>query len=412
VDEPKGSPPPLPPSIAAAFEALTKEASDAPPAAAPPSRSRRPLLDIFPSESASSSRPGRIQGRRAAVPPAVRAAQPAPPPPVDTPERFYGLREPPFAASTDPRFFFRSRSHERVSQQLLTAIRQREGLVVITGAIGTGKTMVCRLVMEELDRRTLTSLVADPSVSGEELLTTILCDFGVLSRDEVSQRPLATRHELSTTLQSFVESLSPLDATAVIIVDDAHRLTGDVLEQIRLLCEAADATSLLQVVLVGQPELTSMLRRPGFRPLHKRVTVRGTLEPLAADEIDGYVRHRIAAAGDAPYVELDASAVARLFEISRGVPQTVNQVCERALAHGHSASAAVITEEIIDAAAADFDLAPSPAFSGLGWRIAMAAALALFVVAGAAAAAWVFRDALTRTIQQWQGAPQPPESPR
>src|SRR5262249_16984186 len=147
----------------------------------------------------------------------------------------------------DPRFFFHSRAHDAVSQQLLTAIRERAGLVVITGEAGAGKTTVCRVVLEEIDRRTLTSFISDASLSAEALLTALLCDFGVL---EASHGPLGTRQELSDTLHSFVDSLTTLDAATLVIIDDAQDLADDALEQVRLLCEAAAATSRLQVVLV------------------------------------------------------------------------------------------------------------------------------------------------------------------
>src|SRR5262249_56812786 len=160
--------------------------------------------------SAGGGRPDRRARRRGGAdrhPPGAAA---------DPYEPFYGLHEKPFALSTDPRFFYHSTPHDAVSQRLLTAIRDREGLVVLTGDIGASKTTLCRTVFEQLDRRTLTSLVDDPFISGEELLKTVLADFGVMSRDELAHGPFATRHGLSTTLQAFVESLAPLQAGAVV----------------------------------------------------------------------------------------------------------------------------------------------------------------------------------------------------
>jgi type II secretory pathway predicted ATPase ExeA len=383
-----------PQSIADAFDALTNEASS-PSAGASP---RRPLLDMFPSEGRAGRRAPPAARERIERRESVRPEKPAP----GSMERFYGLREKPFALTADPRFFFHSRSHDRAGQQLLTAIRERPGLVVFSGEIGTGKTTLCRVIVEELDRRTLMSHITDPFVSAEELLTQILCDFGVLSREEVARGPLATRDELSAILQSFVESLAPLEASAVVIVDEAHNLSGHVLEQVRLLCEAADATRLLQVVLVGQPSLVALLRRAGSGTLDRRVTVRAVLQPLDEDEIGSYVSHRLAAAGDDVSVQFDEQAIARVFTLTRGVPRAINLLCDRALAHGHEESAAVIGEDAIEAAAEDLDLESPPSrLRRVGARAAAAVVLALFAALGAAGAAWLFRDALARAISRW-----------
>src|SRR5262249_30066297 len=156
-----------------------------------------------------------------------------------------------------------------------------------------------------------TSLVTDPFVTGEDLLKTILVDFGVASRQELA-RGDATRHELSTTLLSFVESLAPLQASAIVIIDEAQNLPPDVLEQVRILAEAAAASSLLQVVLVGQPGLNTLLRRRAFKTLQQRVTVRCTLLPLPPDEVDGYIMHRLGVAGGRR-VEFDHRAIERIY---------------------------------------------------------------------------------------------------
>lgn len=391
VDGPKGKR--LPESITGPFDALT---ADVPPATDKPP-ARRPLLDLFPTEATRVRRRDPIAHRaeRRSSERETGAPQPG------SPAAFYGLREKPFAPAADPRFFYHSRPHDAASQQLLTAIRRRDGLVVLTGEAGTGKTTLARVVIEEIDRRTLTSFITNPFVSGDELLAQILCDFGVLSRDDIARAPLATREELSVTLQSFVESLVPLDASAVVIVDAAHDLSADVLEEVRRLCEAADVSSRLQVVLVGQPALARMLRRPANQALQQRIAVRCTLDPLPVEDVAPYIVHRLAAAGDAVRVEFDSGAVKRIFAISRGVPRVVNALCEAALARGQEASAAVITGEMIDRAAGDADFeAPASAWRRAGQRVAIAAAMALFLLLGAAAAAWIFRDALMRLIRR------------
>lgn len=326
-------------------------------------------------------------------------------PPIEPPsayETFYGFVENPFSLSTDPRFFFHSTPHDSVSQQLLTAMRKREGLVVITGDIGAGKTTLCRTVIEQLDRRTLTSLIADPFMTGEDLLKTILVDFGVMSRQELA-KGRATRHELSTTLLSFVESLAPLEATAIVIIDEAQNLPPDVLEQVRILSEAGETSSLLQVVLVGQPSLTPLLRRKEYKALQQRITVRSTLGPLPFDEIDDYVTHRIAVAGPGARVRFDSAAIDRIHQLSRGLPRVVNLLCDRALSRGFEASAAMIDATLVEAAAEDLDLGEPRSRAGdLAANAVTLITLALCLLLGAAVAARLFHDAFARVLAQFR----------
>lgn len=413
---------PLPPSIESPFDALMPAAAGL-PVPEGESNSRRPLIDLFPPTPGVAplgSLPVRDRGPLPSTPPArrapVRADAGDAPEPASGYETFYGLQEKPFTLSTDPRFFYHSTPHDAVSQRLLTAIREREGLVVLTGDVGAGKTTLCRTVIEQLDRRTLTSLVVDPFLSGEDLLKTVLADFGVMSRAELAGGALTTRQQLSTTLQSFVESLAPLGATAVVIIDEAQNLPPDALEQVRSLTEAAEATSLLQVILIGQPALTALLRRSANKPIHQRVTVRAALDALPADEIGGYVMHRLAVAGSGPRVEFADPALARLFQLSQGLPRVVNLLCDRALARGHEAAVGVIDAALVDGAAEDLDLGePRSAIGALARRAVTLAAIVLCVLLGAGVAAWVFRDALGRTVAQWQharSAPNAPAAPR
>jgi type II secretory pathway predicted ATPase ExeA len=317
---------------------------------------------------------------------------------------FYGFAENPFALAPDPRFFFHSTPHDEAIQRVLTAIRQREGLVLLTGETGVGKTTLCRTVIEQLDRRTLLSFVSDPSLTGEELLKTILSDFGVVSRDELARGPAATRHELSTTLQYFVESLAPLEASAVVIIDEAQNLAADVLEQVRILGESADANRLLQVILVGQPGLVPMLRRPEYKSLHQRITVRAALTPLPAEDVGGYIAHRVTAAGG--HVDFDAAAVERVYWLSHGLPRAINLLCDRALARGAEAAAPAIGAPLIAAAADDLDVeAPRSPLRLFAVRAAAIIALVLCMLIGAGVAAWMFRGTVQRTVGRWMNAP-------
>ena len=386
---------PLPPSIISPFDALM------PPPPAPANRAAtgpnaggpRPLRDLLPPEPVKET--------------ALQSSSPPPSPSsaVHEPqsyEAFYGFHEKPFSLSTDPRFFFHSTPHDAVSQQLLTSVRKREGLAVLTGEIGSGKTTLCRTVIEQLDRRTLTSLISEPFVSGEDLLRTILVDFGVASRDELA-RGNATRHELSATLLSFIESLAPLQASAIVFIDEAQNLPPDVVEQVRILAEAGEASTLLQVILVGQPSLTALLRRRENQSLQQRVTVRTRLSPLPLDELDGYLMHRMAVAGSGPRLQFDQPAIERMHRLSKGLPRVVNLIADRALARAAEMSSGVIDAALIDAAAEDLDLGePKTMARRLASNAATIAALALLALAGAALAALVFRDTFTRALALWR----------
>jgi general secretion pathway protein A len=393
-------------TIDAAFEGFIDPATVTSPLPPLESSSRRRLLDLFPPEPAENAGSPRLARGPAGAPLTPRRLKVARgvlrTPDAPTYETFYGLREAPFGLSPDPRFLYHSAPLDRVAQQLLTAIRGHEGLVVLTGDVGTGKTTLCRAIVEQLDRRTLTSLITDPSVSGEDLLKNVLADFGVLSRDELASGVLATRHDLSATLQSFIESLGPLQARAVIIIDEAQNLPSDVLEEVRVLSDPGNGARLLQLVLVGQPGLTPLLRRSEYKAIDQRVTLRCSLEPLPADEIAGYVIHRLGVAGSSAGVEFDGAAMTRIFALSRGLPRVVNLICDRALARGFEASAGTIDVHLVDAAADDLDLGlPESRLRAVGASLLAAVGLLFCLLTGAGAAAWLFRDEVSRTIAHW-----------
>jgi len=377
----------------------------------------RPLLDLFPPTPAlrggtglpsiAVTEPPRAERRHFLRSPAPALTDTA------TYETFYGLNEQPFGLSSDPKFLYHSVSHDRVAEELLGAIRAREGIVVLTGGIGTGKTTMCYAVIELIDRRTLTSFVLDPFVAVEDLLKTVLVDFGVISRDDLARGRLAqaSRADLSITLREFLESLAALQAFTVVIIDEAQNLPIDVLAQICALADVANDQQLLQVVLVGQPNLLPLLQRPEFQPFDRRM-VRCKLEPLAEDEIAAYITHRLAVAGSSARVEFSDRAVERVYKLSEGVPRVINLLCDRALILGHLASASLIEWEAIDEAADELGLAQTRSKVGWAARAAMAAlALTLLMLVGATAAAWVFRTPLSRAIVQWEQVPQPPAVP-
>src|SRR5512136_1169706 len=220
-------------------------------------------------------------------------------------EEYYGFTEKPFSLTPDPKYLFKSASHANAFDLLQYAIRRREGFAVITGDIGTGKTTLCRAVLEQIDRNTFTALVLNPFLSEEDLLKLILQDFGVVSREDVKRGRLAgvTKQELIETLYDFLLGLLPLHASAVLIIDEAQNLPMAVLEQIRILSNLeTDKEKLLQIVLVGQLNLLPLLKSPEMRQLDQRVSIRYELKPLTRDEMAAYVSHRLMVAGGASTV--------------------------------------------------------------------------------------------------------------
>ena len=253
-------------------------------------------------------------------------------------EQYYGFMQPPFTLTPDPRFLYRSESHEEAITLLQQAIRRKEGFIVLTGDIGTGKTTSCRALLEQLDASVFTSLILNPFLSVEELLREMLLDFGVVSREGVRSGRIATasKHELISTLHEFLLSLMPIHGSAVLIIDEAQHLSTQVLEQIRIISNLeTNESKLLQIVLVGQLNLLDVLAAAEMRQLDQRISIRATLKPLHARGSRGV--HRAPALGGARLDGRDRSSRRRSTSCTRytgGVPRIINLLCDRSLMQG------------------------------------------------------------------------------
>jgi len=324
-------------------------------------------------------------------------------------ETYYGFAEKPFSLSPDPKYLYRSPSHANAFELLQYAIRRREGFAVVTGDIGTGKTTLCRALLEEIDRTTFTALVLDPFLSEEDLLKRILQDFGIVSRENIRAGRLAgiTKQDLIETLYDFLLGLVPLKASAVLIIDEAQNLPLSVLEQIRILSNLeTDKEKLLQIVLIGQLNLGTLLRSPELRQLDQRVSIRYQLEPLDRETVGAYVAHRLTIAGGSAAVTFAPKALDRLHHLSGGIPRLINLICDRALLAAFSVRENRVTPDMVAHAAESLDVRPSRRFRFPSPGASLAGAAAVTLAASTIAVGsttYLYQRFADRTVQAATG---------
>ena len=242
--------------------------------------------------------------------------------------QYYGLSEAPFDITPNPRFLFYSAKHREAFNHLLYGIRERKGFVQLTGEVGAGKTTLCRAMLEQLDGHYATALILNPVMSAEELIKAIAVEFGL---------PVNGLDRLDTlaVINQFLLQQVERGQDTVLIIDEAQDLTDELLEQVRLLSNLeTDNRKLLQIVLMGQPELRDRLNNPRLRQLRQRITVRYHLQPLCRNEVNQYIQHRLVVSGakGAPY--FTQAALWRVFNYSKGIPRLVNAICDKALLAG------------------------------------------------------------------------------
>jgi general secretion pathway protein A len=268
-------------------------------------------------------------------------------------EAFFGLREQPFALTTDPRFLYMGDGHRRAFEELLTGLRRREGVLLLTGDTGMGKTTLCRAVIDALGHRTFSALILNPYMSDAEILRVILRDFGLVSREEIRKGAFAKADmpQLLDTLEGFLRSLIPLNSYAVVIIDEAQSLSPKVLDQIRMLGSFEhDGQRLLQIILVGQPSLLTTLRSDAMHALDERISRRSVLGALSPAEVDAYIQHRLSVAGGRDTVGFPSESVNAIAELTRGVPRRINLLCDRALEEGRVAGTNLISLAMVQRA--------------------------------------------------------------
>jgi general secretion pathway protein A len=245
---------------------------------------------------------------------------------------FYGLSEAPFGPTPDPRFLFQSSRHREALAQLIYGIQERKGFIVLTGEIGTGKTTLLRTLLERIDPATPVAYVHNSSLDIEGLLEYVLQDWGVKSTAINQAQRLFELNEF--LIDQHRKGTSP-----ILVIDEAQNLSMETLEAVRLLSNfETTRQKLMQIVLVGQPELRDTLNRPELRQLKQRIGLRCHIGPLSPEETRLYIRHRLRIAGAPDAGLFTDAAVQRITEYSGGVPRVINIVCDHCLLSGYADS--------------------------------------------------------------------------
>ena len=256
-------------------------------------------------------------------------------------ETFYGFKENPFRMTPDSKFFYPSPKHTEALSSLLYTVQQRKGFVVITGEIGAGKTTVCQTLLRRLDLNTRVARIFNTHLTNRELLVAILEDLEILYTP-------GTKGKLLSQLYDYLITQAFSGVNVVILIDEAQNLTPAVLEEVRMLSNLeTEKEKLIQIILVGQPQLKEKLRLPKLEQLRQRVALHYHIAPLDLKETKEYVRHRLSVAGGNPEM-FEEEALDRVYAFSKGIPRLTNLICDSALLSGFLYERRTITREVMD----------------------------------------------------------------
>lgn len=257
---------------------------------------------------------------------------------------FFGFEEKPFHVTPDTRYLYLSPVHQSVLETLQYGISERKGFLLLTGEVGTGKTISLRALLNELKKTVETSLILQPQLSRLELLKTINRDFG----QELKRNSIQAQID---HLNQFVLKCGNEGKNALVIIDEAQNLSLEALEMTRLLSNLeTETTKLLQILLVGQPELLGKLANPELRQLRQRIQIHSKLTPLDYDQTERYITYRIQKAGPTSKVAFEQSAVGRIHTLSRGIPRLINTLCDFCLMGAYLKGFRVISRRLVDTA--------------------------------------------------------------
>jgi general secretion pathway protein A len=266
--------------------------------------------------------------------------------------KHFGLKQAPFSIAPDPRYLFMSERHREALAHLLYGLHGTGGVVLLTGEIGAGKTTVCRCFLEQVPEKCNVAYIFNPKLTVPELLRTVCDEFGI-PRGHIANAQ-GTVKDYVDAINEFLLRTHAVGQNNVLIIDEAQNLSVDVLEQLRLLTNLETTErKLLQIILIGQPELRDMLAQPALEQLAQRVTARYHLEALNEDETTQYMRHRLAISGRTGGMPFDTEARKRIHALSRGVPRRINLLCDRAMLGAYAAGRNRITGAMMDQAAVE-----------------------------------------------------------
>jgi general secretion pathway protein A len=297
--------------------------------------------------------------------------------------QYFKLTQPPFSIAPDPRYLFMSERHREALAHLLYGVGSGGGFVLLTGEIGAGKTTVCRCFMEQIPANCKLAYIFNPKLSVEELLLSICDEFGI-----------ALPPHGAVSVKGYVDAINGYLLAShaqgmnnVLVIDEAQNLSADVLEQLRLLTNLETSErKLLQIILIGQPELREMLARPELEQLAQRVIARYHLGSLTESETGSYVAHRLAVAGAGAATPFPRALMGQIYRLTRGVPRRINLLCDRALLGAYVENSSVVTRAILRKSAGEVFAVVAGARSARRWPLVGGAVLAVAVVG--AAAAW------------------------
>ena len=255
--------------------------------------------------------------------------------------KFYGFKAKPFEITPDPKFLYLSESHKEALAHLTYAVKERKGFTVITGEVGTGKTTLVQTLLSRLNGSTRTAYIFNPKLGSTDFLHYICEDLGLKAQKK-------SKGQYLTQLHGFLMDCYSRNENVVLIIDEAHTLDPKLLEEVRLLTNLETPKSkLLQVILIGQPELNDILNSPEFRQLKQRVSLRYHLQPLNKEEAKEFIKRRLRMAGAVDPDLFTLKALKEIYRYSKGIPRLINIVCDNALLAGYSADQKVIGHKII-----------------------------------------------------------------
>ena len=327
--------------------------------------------------------------------------------------QFFGLKQEPFSIAPDPRYLFMSERHREALAHLLYGVKGGGGFVLLTGEIGAGKTTVCRCFLEQVPKRCNVAYIFNPKLTVFELLKTICEEFHIPVQHQGAGVP--TIKDYLDPLNEFLLKTHAVGQNNLLIIDEAQNLSADVLEQLRLLTNLETSErKLLQIILIGQPELREMLARPELEQLAQRVIARYHLDALSEKETAHYIRHRLMVAGMHTALPFDGESMRRIHELSRGVPRRINLLADRALLGAYASGKGDVDRAVVDKAAAEvFDRGEERAAQRRAWRpaarvglgLAGGAALAVLLAPGLRGAAPSGESALALGMAQAASTP-------